>query len=131
MKFNRLSLNYIKPSYFVYGPKGNSTSLENFYIKVGMHDIPPADTVKHLGVVMDKHLNWKAHINHIKTKLSYAAKFLSQIRNYMNKQTLIKLYYSFAYPHLKYAIILRGSACKSSLEKFQVIAKQYYSNYEF
>jgi len=27
MQFNMLSLNYIKTSYFVYGPKGNSTIL--------------------------------------------------------------------------------------------------------
>jgi len=31
------------------------------------------------------------------------------------------LYYSFAYPHLKYAITLWGSACKSFLEKIQVM----------
>jgi len=71
----------------------------------------------YLGVVMDKHLNWKAHINHIRTKLSYAAKVLSLIRHYVNKQSLTKLYYSFVYPHLKYAITSWGNACKSSLEK--------------
>jgi len=71
MKYNRLSLNYIKTSYFVYGPKGNSTSLENFHIKVGMHDIPLADSLKYLSVVMNKHLNWKTHINHIRIKFCH------------------------------------------------------------
>ena len=37
------------------------------------------------------------------------------------KQTLIKLYYSFAYPYLKYGIISWGKACQTSLAKIQVL----------
>ena len=63
----------------------------------------------------------RAHINYVIKKLSYAARILSIIRHYFNKQTLIKLYYSFAYLYLKYGIISWGSACQTSLEKIQVL----------
>ena len=79
------------------------------------------ESIKYLGVMIDQHLNWKAHIDYVIKKLSYAARILSIIRHYVNKQTLIKLYYSFAYPYLKYGIISWGSACQTSLEKIQVL----------
>ena len=63
------------------------------------------ESIKYLGVLIDKHLNWKANIDYVIKKLSYAARIQSIIRHYVNKQTLIKLYYSFAYPYLKYGII--------------------------
>ena len=74
-----------------------------------------------MGVMIDKHLNWNAHVEYVIKKLSYAARILSIIRHYVNKQTLIKLYYSFACPYLKYGIISWGSACQSSFEKIQVL----------
>ena len=69
--------------------------------------------------MIDEHLNWNTHIDYVIKKLSYAARILSIIRHYVNKQKLIKLYYSFAYPYLKYGIW--GSACQTSLEKIQVL----------
>ena len=73
--------------------------------------------------MIDKHLNWNAHINYVIKKLSYAARILCRpiIRQYVDKQTLIKLYYSFAYPYLKFGIFSWGSACQTSLEKIQVL----------
>ena len=74
MKCNRLSLNYAKTSYIVYTPKCNSIISENFCIKLGHHDIPFVDALKYLGVVIDKQMNWKAHIDYTVKKLSYAAR---------------------------------------------------------
>jgi len=59
---------------------------------------------KYLDALMGKHSN-----TGIRTILSYYAAqiILSLIRYYVKlytKQTLPKLYYSFAYPHIKYAI---------------------------
>ena len=121
MKCNRLSLNYAKTSYIVYSPKCYSIISENFCIKLGNHDIPFMDALKYLGVVIDEQMNWNAHINYTVKKLSYAARIFSIIRHYVNKQTLTKLYYGFAYPHIKYGIVSWGSACQTYLEKIQVM----------
>ena len=53
--------------------------------------------------------------------MSYAARILSIIRHYVNKQTLIELYYSFTFPYLKHGIISWGSARQTSLEKIQML----------
>ena len=91
------------------------------------------ESIKYLGVMIDKHLHWNAHIESVIKKLSYAASILSIIRFYVNKQTLSKLYYSFAYPYLKYGIISWGSACQTSLEKIQVLQNNIIRimNYKF
>ena len=121
MKCNTLSLNYTKTSYIVYTPKCNSIISENFCTKLGNHDIPFMDALKYLGVVTDKQMNWNAHIDYTAKKLSYAAIIFFIIRHYVNKETLTKLHYSFAYPHIKYGIVLCGSACQTYLEKIQVM----------
>ena len=113
MKCNRLSLNYAKTSYIVYSPKCNSIISEKFCIKLGNHDIPILDVVKYLGVVIDKQMNWNAHIDYTVKKLSYAGRIFSLIRHYVNKQTLTRLYYSFVYPHIKYGIVSWSSACQT------------------
>ena len=55
MKYNRLSLNYTKTTYFVCAPKCLSSSLKNFTMKIGKHTIPSVESIKYLGVMIDKH----------------------------------------------------------------------------
>ena len=84
MKHNRLSLNYIKTTYFVCAPKCHSSSLKNFTIKIGKHTIPSVESIKYLGVMIDKHLNWYVHIEYVIKKLSYAARILSTVYCHMS-----------------------------------------------
>ena len=63
MKYNRLSLNYTKTTYFVCALKCHSSSIKNFTIKVGKNTIPSVESIKYLGVMLDKHLNWNATLN--------------------------------------------------------------------
>ena len=76
-----------------------------------------------MGRVIDHKLSWSNCIDFITNKLSKAASVLSKVRHYwyVNKHTLLKLYYSFAYPHFIYGIITWGSGTKSLIGKIQVI----------
>ena len=71
--------------------------------------------------MIDQHLNWNEHRDYVIKRLSYATRILSIIIHNFYQQTLIKLYYSFAYLYLKYGIISQGSACQASLEKIQPV----------
>ena len=121
LKCNRFSPNYAKTPYIVYTPKRNSIISEKICIQLGNYDIPFMDALKCVGVVIDKQMNWNAHIDYTVKKLSYAARIFSIVRHYVNKKTLTKLYYSFAYPHIEYGIVSWGSACQTYLEKIQVM----------
>ena len=72
-------------------------------------------------IIIDEKLSWSKHYNYIANKLSKAAGILCRIRHYINKKTLINLYYSFVYPYLKYGITAWGNQTKSIMRKLQII----------
>ena len=71
--------------------------------------------------MVDQELSWKDHINHIATKLANAARILPKLRHYVSKKTLVKLYYSFAYPYLKFGITSWGNGSVTMLKQLQVL----------
>ena len=70
--------------------------------------IPSSLSTKYLGIIIDKSLRWHDHLNHISNKLSNTSWILFKVRHFVPKTTLINLYYSFVYPHIKYGIIVWG-----------------------
>ena len=116
MKYNRLSLNYSKTNFYVGASRHKSKLVKNFNVTIGIRNIQSVEKVRYLGAIFDKHLSWNAHVDNIIKKLTFTTRLFSTIRNYVDKQTV---YYSFAYPHLKYGILAWGSANKTSLKKLQ------------
>ena len=89
------------------------------------------ESAKYLGVMIDKQLTWSNHVNSIINKLAKASRILSTVRHYVSKVTLLKLYYSFVYPYLKYGIIAWGNSRKTLLQKVQVAQNKILKNYQF
>ena len=73
------------------------------------------DHIKFLGVMLDNNLTFKKHVQYISAKISKNIGILTKARKYLNKDTLITLYYSFIYPYLNYANIVWGSSNKTTL----------------
>ena len=131
MKYNRLSLNYKKSVYFISAPKQKRVALQNFQLHVGGHKLSNTDCVKYLGVFINNKITWKEQVYHVVNKLANAARILSKMRHYVNKKTLVKLYYSFAYSHLKYGILAWGTAANNLLQKVQVVQNRIIRIMEF
>ena len=131
MKYNRLSLNYKKSVYFISAPKQKRVALQHFQFHVGGHKLSNTDCVKYLGVFIDNKITWKEQVCHVVNKLANAARILSKMRHYVNKKTLVKLYYSFAYSHLKYGILAWGTAANNLLQKVQVVQNRIIRIMEF
>ena len=100
MKYNRLSVNYSKATYFVAHPKRKISPLAQFELKIREHALLKKNNTKYLGVIIDQDLKWHVHIENVIKKLAGAAKILCKIRHYVDKKTLVNLYYAFAYPGL-------------------------------
>ena len=64
------------------------------------------DSVKYLGIQIDKRLTWKQHINHVVLKLSKANAMLSKLRHVLDIKTLRSVYYAIFEPHLCYASLV-------------------------
>ena len=97
----------------------NKTSFVAFVPLRIFHKLSNTDCVKNLGVFIDNKITWKEQVCHVVNKLANAARIQSKVRHYVNKETLVKLYYSFAYLHLKYEILARNTAANNLLQKVQ------------
>ena len=77
--------------------------------------INEVDKTKFLGILIDNKLTWKQHIAYISGKISRGIGMIIKARQYLNKQGMLSLYYSFIYPYITYCIHIWGSTYKTSL----------------
>ena len=80
--------------------------------------------IKYLGILIDSHLTWKHHIDHIAIKISRTIGLISKLRHFVPKHTLINIYRSLVAPYLTYGLIVWGQACKSYLDKLLKLQKR-------
>ena len=69
-----------------------------------------------LGVIIDNKLNWSEHILYIKNKIAKSIGIIFKIRNFLYKNTLRNMYFTFIYPYLTYCVEMWGNAHDSHLD---------------
>lgn len=109
---NKLSINYSKSNYIIFS---SSNITHNFNIYIDKNKLNRVSGTNYLGVFLDEKLNWKGHINIIKTKVSRGIHLISKLRNYININTLKMVYFSTVYPHLSYCITAWGGTYPSTI----------------
>ena len=60
----------------------------------------------------------------VKNKLSKGAGIMYKLRPYLNKETLLTVYYSFVYPYLYYGVIAWGNTYDSLLHSVNIVHKR-------
>ena len=69
------------------------------------------DTFNFLGVILDKHLSWKAHVEMVSNKISKYCGILTKLNNYLPLDILRTFYFSIIHSHLNYGLIAWGCDC--------------------
>jgi len=64
---------------------------------------------KFLGILIDENLTWKHHLSHINQKVSRALFSLKQVKHFLPKQCMKRLYYSLIHSHLSYGNLVWGN----------------------
>ena len=82
------------------------------------------DYVKHLGMLQDKNLSFKNHIDQIIIKISKTVGMIAKLRHFLPRKTLIQIYNSLIGPYLSYAIAVWGSADKCYINKILILQKR-------
>ena len=118
---NKLSLNTKKTVYQLYTYSQTSFELN---ITLNKEVIETADKVKYLGIVIDPHLKWNFHINHISTIISRNIGFMNRAKFYLNKQSLILLYNALVLPYINYCCIIWGFTFPSYVHKIEILQKK-------
>ena len=68
MKLNKLTINYKKRCYMLIGKK--RTKMTNFRLYIDHNPIELKNSIKYLGIHLDRELSWKNHIDYLAKKLS-------------------------------------------------------------
>ena len=82
------------------------------------------DYVKLLGVLIDKNLTWKYHIDYIASKISRAVGIISRLKHSVPLNTLIQIYCSLIFPYKHYGIAAWGQAALVYLKKVFILQKR-------
>ena len=119
LKTNKLSLNVKKTHYMVFSKR--RVGKFRLQLMIDAENIDEVVKTKFFGIIIDNKLNWKTHILYITGKVSRGVGMIIKARNYLYRDGLRCLYYSFVYPYFTYCNHICGSTHKSNIRKLVVL----------
>ena len=105
LKANKISLNVGKTELVLLTSSKKQLDCD-LKIKLNGERLYETDSVKYLGIQIDKRLTWKQQINHAALKLNKANAMLSKLRFTLDIKTLRSVYYAIFESHLHYASLV-------------------------
>ena len=96
MRVNKLAVNPVKTQALIISPKFNNNTAD---IKLFLNHtvINLSTNIKYLGIIIDKHLNFKDHLNYIESKLARDVGILCKCKNVFSLSILRVLCFSLFY----------------------------------
>ena len=99
---NKISLNVSKTELVLFRSHRKQLDYE-LKLKLNGKKLFESDSVKYLGVKIDRNLTWSHQINNVSLKLNKANAMLSKIRHYVDRKTLKSIYHAIFESHLHYS----------------------------
>ena len=122
LKANKLSLNVKKTHYMIFN--GKRKLKYQISLNIDGESINEVDKTKFLGVIIDKNLTWKSHIQYICGKVARGIGIIIKARKWLNQDSLLSLYYSFIYLYFIYCNHVWGTTYKTYIEPLTVLQKK-------
>lgn len=108
MSDHNLEINFTKTKLIAFHPRQkNHINIDFTY---NQQKIETVNYFTLLGLKIDTHLNWKTHIETVKSKISKFSYALREIKKTTNLQTALVTYYAYAHAWFNYGIILWGNS---------------------
>ena len=125
----KLTLNIKKTNFVIFCPAKKKLT---YYPRLTLFDneinerlaLERKEFVRYLGIIIDNHLSWKHHIDHVAIKISHTIGLISKVRHFVPKTTLLNIYHSLVTPYLTYGLLVWGQASNSYLEKLLKLQKR-------
>ena len=118
---NKLIINLSKTHSMLFTNKRGDRKIT---IRANNHNLEQKRECKFLGVIVDDRITWKAHINHISSKISKSLAILRLLKYTFPKQILKTLYMSLIQPYFNYCNIIWGAADKTTIEPLFILQKK-------
>ena len=112
-------------------------------IKIGDVSLPEATEFKFLGIWFDSKLRWNCHMDKLILKIKQNSNLLKASCNFLNKHSLLSIYFAHIYSHLHYGSLVWGNMatkyqlnclqqvqnkCVSYIMNKKMLAKDFKSN---
>ena len=124
LQCNGMCLNAAKTKTILFGSKRKIQN-DTIVIRYNNEMLESVDSIKYLGVTIDKHLTWSLHVQNIVKKVSSTIACIRRVQHYLSKKNLILLYYSLILPHMDYCITVWGNTSKTNITKLQKLQNRY------
>ena len=82
------------------------------------------DYVKFLGVLIDKNLTWRPHIDYIASKISKIVGIIARLRHHVHLNTLLQIYCSLIFPYTLYGVPVWGQVSQCDFKKILTLQKR-------
>ena len=113
LRSNKLTLNIPKSKYMIVTNKRNITPMS---IHIQDTELGECESYKYLGVIFDRKLNWKAHIDYICGKISRTVGCLAKLRHSVDIETMREVYHALIHSYVRYGIIAWGNSSDSGIQ---------------
>uniref|UniRef100_A0A8D8QBB9 RNA-directed DNA polymerase n=1 Tax=Cacopsylla melanoneura TaxID=428564 RepID=A0A8D8QBB9_9HEMI len=116
-----LSINFSKTTYMTLSINQSGQPIES-NIEVynstthTYHTITKTTKSKYLGVIVDQHIKWKEHIDHIRNKLRHLTYIFSNLRRICSMNHLRQLYFGLAQSIIQYCLVAWGGTYQNIIE---------------
>lgn len=118
---NKLSLNINKTKAMMFGNPKTNTGLSVF---IEGKQIENVCENKFLGVIIDHNLTWKAHVSHIKNKISKSLFIMNRVKQCLDMNALRTLYCTLVLPYFTYCVEIWGNTYQCTIDPLVLIQKR-------
>ena len=123
-KKNHMAINPSKTTCMVIGSRQKLTHLSDITLYVDNTKLQNVDTQKLLGIHIDKHLTWKAHINATCLKLVSKLSLLKRIQYFLTPEMKLLFYNAYITPIFDYACVTWQKANISDINRIIKLQKR-------
>ena len=93
-------------------------------LKIGNANITEVDSIKFLGMHLDRHLTFKYYVDYISTKISKSIGILYKLKYFLPPEVLKIIYFSLVQPYIYYGIEAWFASHKNVTDKMVVMQKK-------
>ena len=124
---NKLTINLDKTKYIVYSIS-NRTSMPSNSLSLALNGvkIKRVDQFTFLGLIIDQHLSWKAHMLKILSKIQRNLSVIRKIACFLDKDALMQLFHSLILSHIRYGITVWHHSHIGLCEKIQACVNKFF-----
>lgn len=123
-RLNKLSINIKKTNFVLFSGRKKCDPNEAKLLIEGI-EINRVSSARFLGVTVDEQCNWKEQIDCVAKKVSKSVGIIRKISSFLNRSTLLTLYYSLIYPYLTYCNLVWANTYPTNLHKLHLLQKRF------